>query len=361
MNSIAFSQKYHEIKGPFRFRKIAKNIFRVMHEKSFYPLLERKSWRQRLVENISWYFKHGEACKYYNVYGFDIVGLRNQDDYLPYRDFMNQRERDNFRNLDQIKYDNKVTVLRDKIVFASYFGTMLGEQFVIPTIAKIYRDGRVLFFEIMEVISFDELLKRVGKGNLFIKKLDGQCGDGCYLLNCEDSINKFVMEDLRGSEYLVQKQLVQHPDIDRINPSCVNTIRIVTIVGKNSHNPRVLAAFMRFGNGRINDNVATGGHGVCISIDGSLIGPGIGHKDALEEHPITHVRFEGHKIPFWEDVQKLVLRAHMCILDIPTIGWDVAITQNGPVLVEGNENWEIDGVQAVCGGVKERWYKLRGR
>jgi hypothetical protein len=46
----------------------------------------------------------------------------------------------------------------------------------------------------------------------------------------------------------------------------------------------------------------------------------------------------GRAIPCWRDVVQLVLRAHDAIdwHSVPAVGWDVAVLENGPVLLEGN-------------------------
>ena len=85
---------------------------------------------------------------------------------------------------------------------------------------------------------------------------------------------------------------------------------------------------------------------------------GYGTSLCVERHPVTGVCFENFSLPFWDEVEKLVLKAHAFIPSVISIGWDVAITEKGPVLLEGNDNWEISGPQDMDGGLKEKWYKL---
>lgn len=44
-------------------------------------------------------------------------------------------------------------------------------------------------------------------------------------------------------------------------------------------------------------------------------------------------------------------------LDLDSIGWDAAITEEGPIYVEGNDNWDIVLVQAVTSGLRDRFYE----
>lgn len=75
-------------------------------------------------------------------------------------------------------------------------------------------------------------------------------------------------------------------------------------------------------------------------------------------HPNTGVVFKDYQLPYWNEVIEVVKLMHSYLKDIKSIGWDVAITPNGPVLIEGNDNWEIGGPQDMEGGLKKRWYEM---
>src|SRR5690606_10909580 len=85
----------------------------------------------------------------------------------------------------------------------------------------------------------------------------------------------------------------------------------------------------------------------------------------FEHHPDTGVCFEGFTLPYWNDTTNLVLRAHQAFPELGVIGWDVAITEQGPVLIEANHAWDINllqvahrrgfrrEMQAALGGLRE--------
>ena len=56
----------------------------------------------------------------------------------------------------------------------------------------------------------------------------------------------------------------------------------------------------------------------------------------FDTHPITGVRFEGFEIPFFNEAVDLCKRAAMVVPQVQYVGWDVAITPSGPVIIEGN-------------------------
>lgn len=358
MNILHIRQFFGEAKEAVDLIGAKRKIDGILSEDSLFPSMKRKSRAQRKKELWCWFRKNHEVCKYYNSYGFDIVDFRDQSDYIPYRQFRIERNKENFPSLNYVKFTNKIPILRDKITFSAFFGSLLGNQYVILSVGKILPDGQTYDFQSNQYVSLEAFVAS-HSGNLFVKKLNGECGDGCYLINRETNLKEFA-EKTAGSTYLIQNQLQQHDSINKINASCVNSIRIITIMGSKSRRPQIFGHYMRFGGGdAVNDNRATGGLGVAISDDGHLNEYGVGHHAVSKIHPKTKVPFFGKEIPFWGEVKELVTKAHSLVPEIKTIGWDVAITPNGPVLIEGNDNWEISGAQDAAGGLKGKWYELR--
>jgi hypothetical protein len=57
------------------------------------------------------------------------------------------------------------------------------------------------------------------------------------------------------------------------------------------------------------------------------------------EHPVTGVRIKGLRIPHWQEAIATCQQAQACFPDLPTLGWDVALTDDGPKLLEANALW----------------------
>ena len=66
---------------------------------------------------------------------------------------------------------------------------------------------------------------------------------------------------------------------------------------------------------------------------------GFGLQD-YPEHPTTGVPCEGFALPGWDEACRIALTAARKFLPLRTIGWDIALTGNGPVVIEGNVWWD---------------------
>ena len=59
----------------------------------------------------------------------------------------------------------------------------------------------------------------------------------------------------------------------------------------------------------------------------------------LARHPDTGVPFDGFEVPCCAEAIALAVRLHREVPGLHSIGWDLAITADGPVFIEGNDNW----------------------
>ena len=64
-------------------------------------------------------------------------------------------------------------------------------------------------------------------------------------------------------------------------------------------------------------------------------------------HPGTGVPFDGFRLPLWEEAKSLVEKAAILFLPMRCLGWDVALTPSGPVLVEANMWWDPSNLFGV--------------
>lgn len=165
---------------------------------------------------------------------------------------------------------------------------------------------------------------------------------------------------LEKEPYIVQEFVIQYSKIQSLNPSSVNTIRIVTT--KFNSKVHLFAAVLRIGvTNSLMDNAAAGGTYVGINYKtGELLKYGYYHNKPREtKHPVSGIVYEGYTIPFWEESVELVTKMHLYFGKYPSIGWDVAITHTGPQIIENNYDWDFVMLQQVYGGLKDRWEKAK--
>lgn len=171
-------------------------------------------------------------------------------------------------------------------------------------------------------------------------------------------VSKVKVSDIKNIKeyysYLNEKHLfledlvIQHPDLNKLCSTSVNTIRIMTF---NDHGtPHILWAGLRIGNG-VNsvDNFHAGGMCSCIDLKtGKLINSAV-DKDLNEydHHPKTKTKIVGFQIPYFNEVKEMVLKASLESDKILVVGWDVAVTPDGPVIIEGNRRPGFDVVQVA--------------
>jgi hypothetical protein len=69
----------------------------------------------------------------------------------------------------------------------------------------------------------------------------------------------------------------------------------------------------------------------------------------MHEHPLTGAEIAGRKLPHWPEVTRMALEAHNRLSSVPSVGWDIAISNKGPVFLEANVSWNPDNIQTASG------------
>lgn len=182
-----------------------------------------------------------------------------------------------------------------------------------------------------------------------IKPYDGLGGHKVEAMYAKDikDVREFYQK-LIDERLFLEEYVVQHEAINKICPSCVNTIRIMTF-GYNGKS-EILFAGMRFGNGEASvDNFHQGGMAVLVDIEtGKLLGQAFNKNlEYFDEHPKTGVKFDGFQIPNWDIIRKTVLEAAKKSEHIHAVGWDVAVTKDGCTFIEGNRRAGYDLPQVL--------------
>lgn len=197
---------------------------------------------------------------------------------------------------------------------------------------------------------FEDLKKFLKKHEYFMQKpINGLGGGGVQKVYSKDikDIDAYYNK-LRDESLFLEEYVKQNSKISKVCSNSVNTIRIMTF-GYNGKS-EILFACMRFGNGKADvDNFHQGGMGVLVDIEtGKLVGPAVNKNlDTFDKHPVSGVTFDGFQIPNWDYIKKMVLDAALVSDKIHVVGWDVAVTEDKAVLIEGNRRPGFDLVQVL--------------
>lgn len=136
---------------------------------------------------------------------------------------------------------------------------------------------------------------------------------------------------------VIEESIIQHEVLNKLYPLSINSLRIVTIV--IDEKPHVVYVVSKMGNeGKFVDNMENSG--LCCPVDTETEKiSGIAHTSKLinfDKHPYTGVKFIGYKLTYIKEAMELVKAAALEVPQIKFVGWDVAITKNGPAIIEGN-------------------------
>jgi hypothetical protein len=321
---------------------------------------ERKPITEIAGDLVGLLLKYRELpVHYFSRYLFK-KGVRNVKDYVPNRLSGKIAPHFNEARLKQ--------VLDNKLYFSLFYS-----QFGVKTPRIVAFNHKSLFASgsdtvvVNNIPEFRDYLAGLFKNNpgcdsFFVKKLySSSSGRNIHLIlpdyveNEHPALNA-IFQDMISSEFVIQQRVKQHPELNRLNPYSLNTMRIDTFIDREG-NAGIISGFIKMSTNRLPmDNNTSGGCGVGIDMNtGKLRKNGysklrLSGVGILTEHPITGVRFEDFTIPFMEETKELVLKAAGLMPGLRMVGWDVGVGEDHPVLVEGNSDYGINSNDLMYGG-----------
>ncbi|HEU4630916.1 MAG TPA: sugar-transfer associated ATP-grasp domain-containing protein [Gemmatimonadaceae bacterium] len=163
-----------------------------------------------------------------------------------------------------------------------------------------------------------------------------------------------LAEQSKAGPLILQPRLVNDASLRPFASMALCTLRLVT-ARRPDADPELVAAAFRTGAGRSpSDNFSDGGIAVAVEPTTGRLRHGIRRDQQtlvaeVRRHPDTGVEFHGFRLPKWEEAVTLALTAHRRLRAMPFVGWDIAFTPDGLVLLEGNFNPGVSIVQAGWG------------
>ena len=176
-------------------------------------------------------------------------------------------------------------------------------------------------------------------GSVMIKVTDSDGGQGIERRSASDisDYEAFREELLENRQFLIEQVIPQHEKMAALNPTSVNSLRMISYFdGTDVH---ILARVLKMGNGDVIDNFAHGGMYTMLSENGTALHAAFDVSgDAYEIHPRSGVHIVGFEVPLYDKVLELVDEVARVVPQIPYVGWDIAISPDRPVVIEGNYN-----------------------
>lgn len=354
--ALKTAELIHRVTLPYRYPPMqeARRRFKTCTQKK--PAKDMK-WEIQ----VCWKYWHCYPLYYfrYNLYRNDIhISDDDLIDYIPlfffyylFLPYYNKKE-----------YEH---IISDKHLTEELFRTQNIPQ--PPTIAKYMRQQ--FLTADLKHISFSQILKDINEKQyqkIFVKPIKGRGGHGIYIFNRIESkgyitnnnesfTESFFRQHEALTDYIIQPGVEQDPELSRIYSSSINTFRIMTEYKQGK--VRVLQpVFLRVGRSGLQvDNYDQ--NGLLLSVDretGELGTHAISaQQEAFDIHPDTHFQFKGRRISHWKDIREVALASARKIPQMGYIGWDIALTTEGPIVIEANPGTGLDGLQIHSGGLRK--------
>lgn len=194
-----------------------------------------------------------------------------------------------------------------------------------------------------------------------IKTTESSHGDGVIVVNnieysASDCIltlfngeRKSLRSVLSKEPLIFESVITQIPQFAKFNQSSVNTIRIMTAL-KPDGTSDVFSAFLKVGrSGSCVDNAGSGGNVMAkVDIESGLISnvmefSGWRNTKQITKHPDSNILLDGVIIENWSHICSVLKGYQSSMPFLKAIGWDVAITPEGPLIIEFNDYWDETG------------------
>lgn len=216
-------------------------------------------------------------------------------------------------------------------------------------------------FLICKESSAEEIRAFIEKyGEVIVKPAGGACGVGIFKLKHDDktAVENVLAKIATGENLIMEQLIVQHPDMAKMNPSSVNTIRVITMVDRKGE-VHIITTCAKFGGSEACISNTFGG-GFCCHINQETgIIDAMGHDihgGKVFRHPVSGFVIPGYQIPNWDGVIDYANKLAKVMPEGRYIGWDVVILEDGYDVIEGNLHPGQD-FQA-CDGIG-RWKQIK--
>jgi hypothetical protein len=201
--------------------------------------------------------------------------------------------------------------------------------------------------------------------DIFVKEIAGQMGIGAKKFTyrngsfrdvygdryTKERIVKVIRDYAKSkSEVIIQPVIQNHETWLPFTSGALATCRVVTAKKPGTAHVELLFSALRMPVGNTNvDNYSNGGMVSAIQAETGVLGKAfrsvpVGGKFETDVHPDTGKKITGSKLPGWDEMREFILKLHDNF-ESPFIGWDVALTSEGAMVLEGSLYWNAGSVE----------------
>ena len=311
---------------PARAKMVNENISDILKKSSS---TEERERLQSYADDMKFcFFAYGFSPNEYLCYGLANKGIAERRAFISERDIVEY----GYRMNDPLARQ----VLMDKMRTYERFKRFYGRKAV----------------SVCGALDHSRYLDFVNEHSTFVKKdVMESCGRSVELVHLSKeghSEEAFFSSLMNGHRYILEERVIQSDAMSALNPSSVNTVRCLTMYTR--HGVLTPWCFLKVGQGgSFVDNGGAGG--ILVGIDENT---GILSSNGIDElgrryvtHPDTGLTLKGYQLPEWE--RMLAICREMAFMEPNNkwIGWDMAHTDKGWVIIEGNSLSEAIGPQST--------------
>lgn len=260
------------------------------------------------LDEIFCFIVFGASPDDYFRYEFYRKSLRGRNQFITYRRSKKLIKKYNTSSNDLLK------TLNDKSLMNAHFKDFIKREWI--------------DLDKCSMKEFSEFAAR--QGRVIMKPKGGSGGRGIFILEGEkiaDNINEY-----KG--YIAEQLLVQHEEIAKLNPSSVNTLRVMTFKGE------IISCVLKIGSGNaVVDNMCSKGMYGNVNLEYGIT-DSLFYDIELNRyvyHPCGGAKLVGVEIPHWDKIREFTRKAADTVPEINYVGWDVAILQDEFAIIEANE------------------------
>ena len=257
--------------------------------------------------------RYGASPNNYKDFNFKNLSGKERKTYVT-----NRLSRKIITKCNQKEY---VDIFENKIQFAQRFDKYFGRAWIAT-----------------ENMSFDMILTFIeNKKKIIYKPIGNAQGKGIEVfdnLNDRKQIYSKIKE--KNEKAILEEWICQHEDLTKVYDKAINCLRIITF--RHKGNLKFLAGGVTWGNGKKIANACASGIVSPVNFkNGKLEKPAADFSGNVYRcHPLTGENLVGITLPYWNEIQVMLREATKEIPQVAYVGWDIAITPDGPIIIEGN-------------------------